>query len=121
MNNVSFTGRLTADPDEPFRTNNGKAGLNLRVAINRGRDVDPTFVSVTCWNKTAENARQYLEKGSLIGVSGSLMSDEWTDDTGQWHQRIYVSAQSIDFLERRIENAGARPAAAAEGSAAGVV
>jgi single-strand DNA-binding protein len=126
MNNVSFVGRLTADPDEPATTRSGKKVLDLRVAINHYRraastaDTDQgsagdegakrergvTFVTVRCWNATAENVRQYLEKGALVGVSGSLDSDEWQDQTtGEKRHKVYVTARSIDFLERRIAQA----------------
>lgn len=125
MNNVSFVGRLTADPDEPTTTPTGKKIVDLRVAINpyrrataptgsdarqgddsSKRDRSATFVTVRCWNATAENVRQYLEKGALVGVSGSLDSDEWYDkDTGEKRHKVYVTARSVDFLERRIDRA----------------
>ena len=126
MNNVSFVGRLTADPDEPATTRSGKKVLDLRVAINHykraasGADTDQppagddsakreraaTFVTVRCWNATAENVRQYLEKGALVGVTGSLDSDEWQDkSTGEKRHKVYVTARSVDFLERRIDQA----------------
>ena len=70
------------------------------------RERGATFVTVRCWNATAENVRQYLEKGALVGVTGSLDSDEWQDKTtGEKRHKVYVTARSVDFLERRIDQA----------------
>lgn len=55
----------------------------------------------------AEAAADHLTKGSLVGVSGELARDEWTDKTtGEPRHRYYVNARSVDFLDFRLDQAG---------------
>ena len=122
MNNVNLTGRLTKAPEQPSTTNSGTPVLDLRLAVNHRRR-DTVFVDVTCWGGVAEAAADHLTKGSLVGVSGELARDEWTDKTtGEPRQRFYVNARSVDFLDFRLDQAGGLnhdgPAAASPDTAA---
>ncbi len=113
MNNVSLTGRLTADPGEPRHTQSGKDVLNVRLAVNHpGRD-QAVFVDVTCWGTTAGNAAKYLHKGSLVAVSGELAESKWADkETGEARSKHFINANRVDFLDRapaQAPPAGAEP------------
>jgi single-strand DNA-binding protein len=106
MNNVNLTGRLTKAPEQPSTTNSGTPVLDLRLAVNHRRR-DTVFVDVKCWGGVAEAAADHLTKGSMVGVSGELARDEWTDKTtGEPRQRFYVNARSVDFLDFRLDQAG---------------
>lgn len=111
MNNVSAIGRLTEDPPEVITTLSGKKVLEVRMAINRPNR--PTvFVDVKAWGATAENVREYLAKGSLVGVTGELARDEWTDRaTGEPRSKHFVNARRVEFLDQRLKPPAA-PAAA---------
>ena len=102
MNHVSIIGRLTQDPDVR-ETRTEKTVCELRVAVNGPKRADgsdqATFVSVTAWNGLAETVAEHLVKGRLIAVSGRLAQDEWTSEAGERRQRVYVVAESIDFLD----------------------
>jgi single-strand DNA-binding protein len=105
MNNVNLTGRLTKAPERPTVTASGRQLLNLRLAVNHHRR-DTVFVDVTCWEGVAEAAADHLTKGSLVGVTGELARDEWTDKaTGERRQRYYINARSVDFLDFRLDRA----------------
>jgi single-strand DNA-binding protein len=107
MNNVNLTGRLTKAPERPTVTASGRQVLDLRLAVNHHRR-DTVFVDVTCWEGVADAAADHLTKGSLVGVTGELARDEWTDKTtGEARHRYYINARSLDFLDFRVE----RPAA----------
>ncbi|HYZ97919.1 MAG TPA: single-stranded DNA-binding protein [Acidimicrobiales bacterium] len=107
MNSVNLTGRLTKDPDPPFETASGNKVVDLRLAVNHHKR-DTVYVDVKCWGGTAEAAHEYLTKGSLVGVTGELARDEWTDkQTGEPRQRYYVNARAIDFLGPRLDQAAA--------------
>jgi single stranded DNA-binding protein len=122
MNNVNLTGRLTKAPDHPTVTNSGRQVLDLRLAVNHHRR-DTVFVDVKCWGSVAEAAADHLNKGSLVGVSGELARDEWTDKTtGEPRHRYYINARSLDFLDIRLDRAAAgQDAPTAEADAAEAV
>lgn len=107
MNNVNLTGRLTKNPGRPATTATGRRVLDLRLAVNHHRR-DPVFVDVKCWGPVAEAAADHLTKGSLVGVSGELARDEWTDkSTGGPRHRYYITARSLDFLDFRLDRTSA--------------
>ena len=99
MNSVNLTGRLTADPELRY-TNDAKAVLNMRVAIN-GRNDRVDYIDVTAWGKTAEAVAEHKTKGDQIAVSGRITSNDWTDDDGKRHYRTSVTAEEINFLARK--------------------
>ena len=108
LNKVFLMGNLTFDP-ELRRTPSGTAVTELRMASNRswqGRDgerhEEVLFIDVTVWDRQAENCCQYLRKGSLIHVEGSLRMDTWDDKTtGEKRSKIRVQADRVQFLDSR--------------------
>jgi len=115
-------GNLTRDP-EVRHTPKGTAVCDISLAINRTlppeqeggeRREEVTFVDVTLWGKTAENAGQYLVKGRNVFVDGRLALETWEDkQSGQKRSRLKVVAESVQFLGAR-PSQGATPAAPAE-------
>ncbi|MBM7645516.1 single-strand DNA-binding protein [Scopulibacillus daqui] len=103
INRVVLVGRLTKDPELRY-TPNGVAVANFTIAVNRPftnqqgeRDAD--FIQVVVWRRQAENAANYLSKGSLAGVDGRLQTRSYENNDGR---RVYVTevvADSVQFLE----------------------
>lgn len=106
LNRVLLIGRLTFDP-ELRRIASGKAVTELRMAVNKnwiGKDGEKreevTFLDVTVWDRQAENACQYLKKGSSVFVEGSLKMDQWEDKTtGEKRSKVKVQADRVQFLD----------------------
>jgi len=58
-----------------------------------------TFVDIDVMGKSAENANQYLSKGSQVLVQGRLKLDQWTDkQSGQKRSKLKVFAERLTFL-----------------------
>lgn len=104
INRVVLTGRLTKDVELSY-TPNGIASARFTLAVNRmykqeGQQ-EADFINIQVWRKQAENAANYLRKGSLVGIDGRLQSGSYE---GQDGKRIYftnVVADSVQFLEPR--------------------
>src|SRR5699024_4750545 len=107
LNRVVQVGRVTKDPD--LKTSqSGISVVNFTLAVNRpfksqdGQDAD--FINIVAFRKQAENAAQYLKKGSLAGVDGRLQSRSYENKDGQ---RVFVTevvADSVQFLEPKGSN-----------------
>jgi len=107
LNSVHLMGNLTRDP-EVRHTPKGTAVCDISLAINRilppeqeggERREEVTYVDVTLWGKTAENAGQYLAKGRNVFVDGRLALETWEDKpSGQKRSRLKVVAESVQFL-----------------------
>lgn len=103
INNFVGIGRLTRDP-ELRRTERGKAVVMFTIAIDRGFDGEHTdFLPVVCWDKLAENVANFLSKGSLVGVQGSITSRVYKARDGQNRTAIEVLARTVQFLEKKKE------------------
>ncbi len=104
MNQVSLTGRLTADPELQDRS--GTQVGRLRLAVQRprtrdGEDRGADFIDVTVFNSQAEVCSQYLAKGRKVAIEGHLRHSEWQADDGSRRQKVEVVARSVEFLDRK--------------------
>ena len=110
LNNYSVIGRMTRDLDERAfaYTSNGKARLNISIAVNDGYG-DKQYTSyfdVVVWGKTAENIKPYLGKGKQICINGRLRQDRW-ESNGQKNSRVVIVAETVQLLGGRDNSAGA--------------
>lgn len=115
LNRVMLVGRLTRDPE--FRsTASGRAVANMRLAINRkrGEQDETLFVDATAWEKTAEFAQKYLQKGTAVFVEGRLQQEDWTDrESGQKRTKLSVVIDRMQFAESKRDVQGSRAAGGA--------
>ena len=73
VNRYLALGYLSSNP-EYKKFDSGKAKATFSIGINYGRDT--TWVEVECWDKVADNANNFLQKGSLIFIEGKLDPSE---------------------------------------------
>lgn len=86
MNNVSLIGRLTKDPEVGGKKDKKYARYTL--AVDRGyKDEDGNrpadFISCVTFRGGAEFADTYLEKGQMIGVTGSIRTGSYENEDGE--------------------------------------
>lgn len=116
LNQVNLIGNLGATP-EVRRTKSGTAVCNLRLACNeRKKDGDGwrdhcEWVEVVCWDKTAENVGQHLDKGSQIHVTGRLQTREFDDKDGNKRKATEVVADRVLFLGSKRDGGASSPSA----------
>lgn len=111
-NRVTLLGNITRKP-ELKKTKSGLSVTDLGLAMNRvwtGEDgekhEDTTFVDVVVWNRDAENAVKYLDKGRSILVEGRLQMDTWQDaKTGQNRSKLRIVADTVQYLSSAQEAA----------------
>ncbi len=101
INRVILTGRLTQDV-ELRRTNDGTPYAFFTIAVNRRQQDQTDFIACTAWRQTAELMNQYLNKGALIGVEGSLQVFT-QQKNGQYETRTTVQVSQVTFLESRAQ------------------
>ena len=108
MNNVSLIGRLTADP-EIKQTSNGSNYCRFTLAVKRqikkkagAKDTD--FIDCVAWRQTADILGKYFKKGTLLGLFGKVISNEYEKD-GQKIKSLEILANEIYFLEKKGEPA----------------
>ena len=100
LNVVNLVGRAGANPDIKY-FDSGSVVCKLTLAVNRRtRNSDqPDWFNLEMWGKTAEVAGNYVRKGSLIGVQGSLKIETWTDrNTGKERSKPVIRVDRLDLL-----------------------
>lgn len=116
LNLAQIIGRLGQSPELKY-TQSGTAVTTLSIATDEGyTDKDGNKVDRTQWhrcilfNKQAENACQYLEKGSLVYVSGKLATRKWQDKDGNDRYTTEIMANTCKYLSRKGENGNSNAA-----------
>ena len=100
MNNVSLTGRLTADP-ELKQTYNGVSVLSFCIAVDRPYSKDGNqqadFINVVAWRQTAEFVSKYFSKGQMIALEGCIQTRPYEDKNGNNRIAFEVIARRVCF------------------------
>lgn len=103
VNKIFLIGRLTMDPELKYTTN-GNAVSRMSLAVDRQyKDSEGNkkadFIPVIAWRKLAEIVAQYMKKGKLISVVGSLEIRSYEVE-GDKRYIAEVIAEDIKFLEK---------------------
>jgi len=107
VNKVIIVGNLGNDPESRI-ANNGNAITNISVATSEswkdkttGQKQERTeWHRVTFFNRLAEIAAQYLNKGSKIYIEGSLRTSKYQKD-GVDHYSTDIIASSMQMLDSK--------------------
>jgi single-strand DNA-binding protein len=106
LNVVSLVGRVGTEPDVRY-FESGSVVCKLTLAVDRRtRNNDqPDWFNLELWGKNAEIAAQYVRKGSLVGITGSLKFDHWKDrTTGMDRNQPVVRVDRLDLLGSKRDN-----------------
>jgi len=105
LNKVMLIGRLGQDP-EVKTTQSGIQVASASIACSEkfkdknGQKQEKTeWINLVFWNKQAELAGQYLQKGSQVYIEGQIKTDEWTDKDGNKRYSTKVHVREMQFLD----------------------
>ena len=109
MNQVILIGRLTRDPELRYIAGSGTPVAQFGIAVDRefaGKDgkKETDFIDIQVWGKSAENCANYIAKGSLVGIQGSLRVDNYKNEAGENRRVTRVNANRVQFLDSRKNN-----------------
>jgi len=102
LNRIVLIGRLTKDPELRY-TQSGIAKASFSLAVDRNfsnaqgeRETD--FINIVVWRKQAENCANFLSKGKLAAVDGSLQIRSYEAQDGSKRTIAEVVADNVRFL-----------------------
>jgi single-strand DNA-binding protein len=103
LNKVTAIGRITKKPEVKY-SKKGSAFSNFSIACNEkykqnGEWQERTeFINLSMFGKRLESLSQYLDKGKLIYIEGSLKTDKYKDrnDVEKYITKVIVS--DIKFM-----------------------
>ena len=122
VNKVILIGNLGKDP-EVRTTPQGTSLARFSVATTTNwkdasgaQQVRTEWHDVVAWERLAQICGEYLHKGKMVYVEGSLQTRSWEDQNGQKRYKTEIKASNVVMLGRREEGmrgAGAREVAEA--------
>ena len=80
---------------------------NTRRGSGDNRGEEATAIQWTLWGKHAENAAQYLGKGSHVNVVGRVQNNNYDKD-GETVYTMAFTAEEIDYLDTKAEGEAIR-------------
>ena len=106
MNVVTLIGKLTRDVELKYIPGSGIAVANFAIAVDRefaGKDgkKETDFIDIQVWGKSAENCANYIGKGSLVAIQGSIRIDSYQDQEGNNRKMTRVNANRVQFLDSK--------------------
>ena len=76
---------------------------NSRRGSGESREEEPTAIQWTLWGKQAENAAEYLGKGSHVNIVGRLRNNHYEKE-GETVYGMAFTVEEIDYLDSRAES-----------------
>lgn len=104
---VVICGRLGKEPEMKY-TANGVAVTTFSVAVGRKfNDREETeWFNVVLWDKLAETAGQYLQKGREVLIQGEMKTRNWQGQDGAKHYRTELIGRSMQFIGSKQDAGG---------------
>lgn len=106
LNVVHLVGRAGRDPEVKY-FESGSVVCEFAIAVDRiGRNNDqPDWFELKIWGKTAQVAGDYVRKGTLVGIVGSLQIERWTDrSTGGMRSKPVIQVEQLRLLGSKRDN-----------------
>jgi single-strand DNA-binding protein len=118
VNKVVLIGRLGKDPEVKY-TSGGTPVCKFSIATeDQWKDGDGNqrkrteWHSIEAWQRLAEICGEYLHKGSLVYIDGSLKTDTWGGPNGVRMSKTKVVCREMKMLGSKPKTEGAGPAGA---------
>ena len=102
LNNLNIIGRLTKEP--VLKETDKTQIVNINVAVDNTRknqdgSKKTTFIQANAFGELAKIVNANFKKGSLIGLSGELEQDNYTDKDGNHRSTYRVIIEHIAFID----------------------
>ena len=104
MNVAILIGRLTRDPELKYVPSTGKAVAHFTIAVDRpytskSGERMTDFFNIVVWGKQAENCANYIAKGRLVGIKGTIENRSYESQNGEKRYITEIIAENVQFLE----------------------
>jgi len=113
VNKVILIGRLGKDPELKY-TASGTPYCRFSMATDDSwndkgsgeRQERTEWHNVVTWDRLAEICNQYLTKGKMVYIEGSLQTREWDDQDGNKRKITEIRARDMVMLGGAGDGAG---------------
>jgi single-strand DNA-binding protein len=124
LNKIMLIGNAGRDAEMRY-TGQGTPVTSFTLAVNRRftaqgeRQEETEWFEIVCWNKLAETANQYVQKGKQVYVEGRIRARRWQGQDGQQRTSLEVTANELVLLGSAGGAGGSLPPGDFSGSGGG--
>ena len=104
VNKVMLIGNLGRDPEIRYTTN-GQAVANFTLATTERytdregeRQENTEWHRIVAWGRLAEICGEYLTKGRMVYIEGSIRTRSWEDKEGNTRYTTEIVARNMQML-----------------------
>ncbi|GJM17601.1 MAG: single-stranded DNA-binding protein [Thermodesulfobacteriota bacterium] len=104
VNKVMLIGNLGRDPEIRYTTG-GQAVANFTIATTEKytnksgeKQEDTEWHRIVAWGRLAEICGEYLSKGRMVYIEGSIKTRSWEDKEGNTRYTTEVVARNMQML-----------------------
>ncbi|MEM7008803.1 MAG: single-stranded DNA-binding protein [Thermodesulfobacteriota bacterium] len=104
VNKVMLIGNLGRDPEIRYTTG-GQAVANFTIATTERytnkageRQEDTEWHRIVAWGRLAEICGEYLTKGRMVYIEGSIRTRSWEDKEGNTRYTTEIVARNMQML-----------------------
>lgn len=107
INNCTFLGRLTKDPELREVSENHKV-CRFSIAVDRDKSKNSDekvtdFIDCQAWDARGEAVNKWFAKGDMIGLSGALFINRYTDKEGNKKSAAVINVEKFSFVGAKSE------------------
>ena len=114
LNHAQVIGNTGSDPEIRYlgESGNGKVATFSVATTERYKDrngetqENTEWHSIVAFGRLADLAEKYIKKGAQLFIEGRLRTRQWTDNSGQKHNKTDIIADNIQLLGGRQEQGG---------------
>ena len=107
VNKVILIGHIGNNPEGRY-TPSGISTASFSIATNESwidsdkvKKEHTEWHNIIAWNKLADFATQYLQKGQLVYIEGKLQTRKYTDKEGNERRKTEILSNQVVFLSHR--------------------
>ena len=107
VNKIILIGHLGGKPEGRY-TPQGISTASFSIAtnerwvdINNNTHEHTEWHNIVTWNKTADFVTEYLDKGHLVYVEGSLRTRTWKNNKNEERKITEIVASQVVSMERK--------------------
>ena len=109
LNNITFTGRLSASAEKKqFQTGTSYALFTVANNVGHGDYAVVNWYKCKLIGKRADSLTQYLTKGKLVGICGTQKKNDWTDKDGNLIRDWVIEVTDISLMAASAAQSGGK-------------
>lgn len=104
MNSVNLVGRITRDPEIRLAGQSNVCSFSIAVdrgyKDNQGQNITD-FINCIAWGNQANYIGQYVKKGNMLSITGSIQTRTYTDKDNKQRVITEVYVDKVSNLSPR--------------------